>query len=72
MKPINIGFGNMVIQSRIVAIINPDSAPSKRLRDEAKIENRLIDATLGKKTKLYNNRFKPCYNVSNKSRNNIT
>ena len=51
MKPINIGFGNMVIQSRIVAIINPDSAPSKRLRDEAKIENRLIDATLGKKTK---------------------
>ena len=51
MKPINIGFGNMVMRGRIVAIINPDSAPSKRLRDEAKMENRLIDATLGKKTK---------------------
>ena len=51
MQLINIGFGNMVMRGRIIAIINPDSAPSKRLRDEAKMENRLIDATLGKKTK---------------------
>lgn len=51
MKPINIGFNNMVMDERIVAIINPDSAPSKRLRDEAKLQNRLIDATLGRKTK---------------------
>lgn len=51
MKPLNIGFGNMVMESRIIAIINPDSAPSKRLRDEAKMQNRLIDATLGRKTK---------------------
>lgn len=51
MKPVNIGFNNMVIDERIVAIVNPDSAPSKRLREEAKLENRLIDATLGKKTK---------------------
>ena len=36
MKPINIGFGNMVIQSRIVAIINPDSAPSKGLEMKQK------------------------------------
>lgn len=51
MKPINIGFGNIVMAERIVAIVNPDSAPSKRLRDDAKLQNRLIDATLGKKTK---------------------
>lgn len=51
MKPINIGFGNMVISSRIVAIVNPDSAPSKRLRETAKLNNKLIDATLGRKTK---------------------
>lgn len=51
MRPINIGFGNMVMVNRIIAIINPDSAPSKRLRDEAKATNRLIDATLGRKTK---------------------
>lgn len=51
MKPLNIGFGNMVMEERIIAIINPDSAPSKRLRDEAKQQNRLIDATLGRKTK---------------------
>ena len=36
MKPINIGFNNIVIDSRIVGIISPDSAPSKRLREEAK------------------------------------
>lgn len=51
MKPINIGFNNMVMDIRIIAVINPDSAPSKRLRDEAKQQNRLIDATLGRKTK---------------------
>jgi regulator of extracellular matrix RemA (YlzA/DUF370 family) len=51
MKPLNIGFGNMVMEERVIAIINPDSAPSKRLRDEAKQQNRLIDATLGRKTK---------------------
>lgn len=51
MKPINIGFGNMVMEERIIAIVSPDSAPSKRLRDEAKLDNRLIDATLGRKTK---------------------
>ena len=51
MKPINIGFNNMVMDIRIIAVINPDSAPSKRLKEEAKLENRLIDATLGRKTK---------------------
>lgn len=51
MRLINIGFGNMVMESRIIAIVNPDSAPSKRLRDDAKAQNRLVDATLGRKTK---------------------
>ncbi len=51
MKAVNIGFGNMVMENRIIAIVNPDSAPSKRLREDAKAQNRLIDATLGRKTK---------------------
>ena len=41
----------MVMDIRIIAVINPDSAPSKRLKEEAKLQNRLIDATLGRKTK---------------------
>lgn len=51
MKPINNGFNNMVMDIRIIAVINLDSAPSKRLKEEAKLQNRLIDATLGRKTK---------------------
>lgn len=51
MRLINIGFGNMIAENRIIALVTPDSAPTKRLRDEAKAENRLIDATLGRKTK---------------------
>ena len=44
---INIGFGNMVNASKIVAIISPDSAPSKRIVQNAKDEGRAIDATQG-------------------------
>ncbi len=51
MKPINIGFNNIVIDSRIIGIISPDSAPSKRLREEAKEREMLIDATSGRKTR---------------------
>ncbi|ADO81971.1 extracellular matrix/biofilm biosynthesis regulator RemA family protein [Ilyobacter polytropus] len=51
MRPINIGFGNMVIDERIIGIIAPDSAPSKRLKEEAKTQNKLIDATFGRKTR---------------------
>ena len=50
-KLLNIGFGNSVLASRIVSIINPNSAPSKRLREEAKEEGRLIDATQGRKAR---------------------
>lgn len=46
---LNIGFGNVVSASRIVAIINPGSSPIKKLREEARQRGKLIDATEGKK-----------------------
>jgi regulator of extracellular matrix RemA (YlzA/DUF370 family) len=48
---LNIGFGNTVALSRVVAIVNPNSAPMKRLREIARTENRLVDATSGRKTR---------------------
>ncbi len=50
-KLLNIGFGNLVIASRVVAVINPASAPMRRLREDAKEAGRLIDATQGRKTR---------------------
>ncbi len=51
MRPIGIGFGNVVIDDRIIGIVSPDTAPSKRLKEEAKLEHKLIDATYGRKTR---------------------
>ncbi len=51
MKFINIGFGNMVSSSRIVAIAGPESAPIKRLVQDAKEENRVIDVSCGRRTR---------------------
>ena len=51
MKFINIGFGNMVSAGRIVAIAGPDSAPIKRLMQDAKDSGRAVDATCGRKTR---------------------
>lgn len=51
MKLINIGFGNMVSASRLVAIVSPESAPIKRIIQEARDRGSLIDATYGRKTK---------------------
>lgn len=48
---LNIGFGNVVVAERIVAIVNPASSPMKRLREEAKNLGKLIDATEGRKTR---------------------
>ena len=48
---LNIGFGSSVVSERIVAIVSPNSAPMKRLKDEAKDEKRLIDATHGRRTR---------------------
>ena len=50
MKLINIGFGNMVAASRLIAIVSPDSAPVKRLIQESRDRGMLIDATYGRKT----------------------
>ncbi|MBU4209697.1 MAG: DUF370 domain-containing protein, partial [Proteobacteria bacterium] len=50
-KLLNIGFGSTVVADRIVAIVQPNSAPMKRLRDEAKDNKRLVDATHGRKTR---------------------
>lgn len=51
MKLLNVGFGNMVAAGRIVAVIAPDSAPVKRLVQEARDDNRVIDATAGRRTR---------------------
>ncbi len=48
---INIGFGNMVNTDRILAVINPDSAPAKRIVQRSKEAEQVIDATQGRKTK---------------------
>lgn len=48
---INIGYGNLVLLDKVVAIIKPGSAPIKKIRTEAKKEGRLIDATFGRKTR---------------------
>ena len=52
MKLINIGFGNMVSAERLVAIVSPDSAPVKRIVQDARDRNMLIDATYGRRTKV--------------------
>ena len=51
IKLLNIGFGNVVFSHRIVAIVSPESAPIKRLIQEAKDKGRLIDATYGRRTR---------------------
>ena len=51
MKLINIGFGNMVSASRMVAIVGPESAPIKRIVTEARDRGMLIDATYGRRTR---------------------
>ncbi|HDZ23438.1 MAG TPA: DUF370 domain-containing protein [Desulfobacteraceae bacterium] len=48
---VNIGFGNSVVSRRVIAIISPNAAPIKRLRDEAREDRRLIDATQGRRTR---------------------
>jgi hypothetical protein len=50
-NPVNIGYGNMVMTSKVVAVLSPDSAPMRRLKEEAKERKMLIDATQGRKTR---------------------
>ena len=51
MKLVNIGFGNMVSVSRIIAVVSPDSAPIKRIISDARERGNLIDATYGRRTR---------------------
>ena len=51
MKFINIGFGNMVAADRIITLVSPDSAPIKRLIQDAKDEGRVIDVSCGRRTR---------------------
>ena len=51
MELVNIGFGNMVSANRMVAIVSPESAPIKRIIQEAKEKGTLIDATHGRRTR---------------------
>lgn len=51
MKLINIGFGNLVSTDKIIAVVSPDSAPIKRIIQDAKEQKMLIDATYGRKTR---------------------
>lgn len=51
MQLINIGFGNMISAQRLLSVVSPDSAPIKRLVQEAKERSMLIDASYGRKTR---------------------
>ena len=51
MQLINVGFGNIVVASRIVAIVSPESAPIKRIIQDAKENKSVIEATYGRKTR---------------------
>lgn len=51
MRLINIGFGNMVSTAKLVAIVSPESAPVKRIVQEAKDKGNIIDATQGRRTR---------------------
>ncbi len=48
---LNLGYGNLVVASRVVAIVSPQSAPMKRLREDASSRGKLIDATQGRRTR---------------------
>lgn len=48
---LNVGFGNFVVSNRVIAIVNPSSSPMRRLREDARQDARLIDATQGRKTR---------------------
>lgn len=51
MRLVNVGYGNVVVAERVVAVVGPAAAPVRRLRENAKEGNKLIDATEGRKTR---------------------
>jgi len=51
VRLLNVGYGNVVMSSRVVAVLGPAAAPIRRLRDEARERGKLLDATEGRKTR---------------------
>lgn len=51
LKLVNVGFGNIVVASRVVAVVSPNSAPIRKLREVARQRGKLIDASRGRKTR---------------------
>lgn len=51
LRLLNVGYANYVLVSRVVAVVSPQSAPMKRLRDEASARGKLVDATQGRRTR---------------------
>lgn len=51
MKLLNVGYGNVVVASRVVAVVGPGAAPVRRLREWARESGKLVDATQGRKTR---------------------
>jgi regulator of extracellular matrix RemA (YlzA/DUF370 family) len=51
VKLLNIGYGNLVVAARIIAVVSPNASPVRRLRDEARERGKLVDATQGRKTR---------------------
>jgi len=51
LRLLNVGFGNMTAQDRIISVISPDSAPVKRMVQEARDQSHVIDATAGRRTR---------------------
>ena len=51
LELLNLGYGNLVVRSRVIAIVSPQSAPMRRLREEASGRGKLIDATQGRRTR---------------------
>lgn len=51
LRLLNVGYGNLVLVSRVVAIVSPQSSPMKRLREEASSRGKLVDATQGRRTR---------------------
>lgn len=51
LRMVNAGHGNMMVIDKVVAIVSPNSAPAKRLKDQAKDEGRLVDITQGRRTR---------------------
>ncbi len=51
LRMLNIGYGNLVVASRVVAVVSPQAAPMRRLREEAAGRGKLVDATQGRRTR---------------------